>query len=161
MVGEFIDDGVSASLNRPEDRRVVRYPSRVPAAVEERRSAVVHLSRAGVSIPRIMETVGLSRTSVVRIRRQHGLSRRQRPRLSEAQVDQARELLDDGAPISEVVRTLGCGRYQIDSRFPGRAWTIAQCIDHLRTLRSEPGNHSEDVIRAVNRRSKSRVSVRT
>lgn len=118
------------------------HPTRVPAEVERRYRQVVELTLLGKTIPETSREVGLSRTSVIRIRRKAGLSRPKRDPLTPEQAIRAEEMLDDGAPIAEVVRTLGCGRSQIDARFPGRAWDIDQVIDHLRVLRTLASNHS-------------------
>lgn len=123
------------------------YPPRAAESVKSRHTAVERLTRSGLTIDQIVESVGLSRTSVVRIRSARGLARSKRAPLTDPQKASATQMLNDGAPVSEVARTLGVGRWQIDYHFPGKAWTRRQSLDHLHTLmRLDPDNRSRHQI---------------
>lgn len=135
------------------------HPPRAAEAVAHRHLEVERLSRSGCSIAEICNATGLSRTSVVRIKNQRGLSKPQRRQLTTDEIERAKALLDDGASIAEVVRTLGCGRSQIDDRFPGRAWPLSRTLEHQKSLRKFVGNHSADSINALWALKKAQVSV--
>lgn len=46
--------------------------------------------------------------------------------LTDAQIDAARRLLDEGCSIRETARSIGATRDAVGKAFPGRGWTYSQ-----------------------------------
>lgn len=97
-----------------------------PDTLHDRRSRVASLTRAGLSLTQIADQLGVTDRTVSRDRQRLGIQQPTPPRLSAAEVEAARRLLDDGAPYSEVARTLGRSHSAIARRLPGYAWTPVQ-----------------------------------
>jgi DNA-binding CsgD family transcriptional regulator len=97
----------------------------------ERDQRILQLSREGLSVKQISQLVGITGRSVQRTRARF----RNAPAviatpLTAAQLSFAHALLENGAPYSEVARTLGCNYTTVRRHFPGYDWTLRQCALH-------------------------------
>lgn len=79
---------------------------------------VAKLTREGLSAREIGERIGITERSVCRARRRLGLSKTAARGMSLAERALAQSLLDDGASITEVARTLGRAGDTIKRHFP-------------------------------------------
>lgn len=87
------------------------------------RAATIALTRAGESARAIAERLGVSERTVVRARRACGASLPRPTPYSDAEMEQARRLLEDGASYREVARTLGRDASYLTRLLPGYGWT--------------------------------------
>ena len=89
---------------------------------------IVALTRAGVSVPNIAQLVGVSDRTVVRVRGRRGIGQPwsgANPFTDDEKLAAA-ALLDDGASVEEVARTLHRSSTTVHRHFPGRAWSRVQ-----------------------------------
>lgn len=92
-----------------------------------RHRRVIELSRRGVPVADIATVMGMTTTSVFRIRQRYGLSHRPPPRRwTPDELSLAEELLAGGASCAEVARTLGRQPSVVRRRFPQYRWTPQQ-----------------------------------
>ena len=92
----------------------------------ERCKAVAAMTRRGMTAPEIAEALGTTARTVQRYRSAAGVAKPLPKRLTAAQLDFARQLLDDGSSFKEVARSIGCDPATISYWFPGRGWTATQ-----------------------------------
>lgn len=105
------------------------YPDRTREAVAERREQVRRLTLFGYSAREIAQELGIDRINVIRHRKALGIAMTPAKHLTDEQVEQARLLIEDGASIAEVARTVGCSHWAIKHRWPDAAWTHEQRTD--------------------------------
>lgn len=105
------------------------YPDLSREAVAERRERVRQLSLSGHTAPQIAAELGITRFSVIRHRKALGIARTPAPRLTADQESRASALIEDGASIAEVARTIGCSHWAVKQRFPDAAWSHQQRTD--------------------------------
>jgi hypothetical protein len=104
-----------------------------PEAVNERMQAVVQMFQDGCSAPYIAQQLGMSERSVWYLKRKAGLTKPS-PKITDEQVTQMGQMLDDGMSYTEISRTMGIDWAAIRRRFPGRQFTQAQAAE-ARNLR--------------------------
>lgn len=99
------------------------------------------LSDSGVSVPEMASRLGVSKKTVQRWRRETG--RTPQPvspyagyPVSPDRLAAAERLLEDGAPVIEVVRTLGMHERTVRAHFPHRVrWSQSDAGRHSSVLR--------------------------
>lgn len=101
---------------------------------------VAALTRAGLSANEIAVRLGCTQRTVVRIRKATGTSKPANSeytgvRLDLRRLQAAREMLDEGAPHAEIMRTLGLSRKTLRKYFPGTAWDKYQVSELARAVR--------------------------
>lgn len=93
----------------------------------EIKDRIVSLTRQGKSASCIAQALGVTTRAVTRERARErarrGIPGPANSPLTDDEKRVAAALLDDGAPVSEVARTLGRNPTTIHRHFPGRAWT--------------------------------------
>ena len=96
----------------------------------ERTRRVAEFTRQGLSAPAIANILGVSTRSVQRARQRGGVSQGAPVPFSEDEERLAQALLDDGASMGEVARTLGRSRTPLLRRFRDYVrWTPAQAAE--------------------------------
>lgn len=125
------------------------YPDRSPAARAARYERIVAMARRGCTVPEIMDAVGVGASTVVAARKAAGLSKPRPPRYTDTELEQAEQLLADGAPYAEVARTLGRSRQALARRFPGRGMPQAERDDLTRARRRLEGGRQAGQIEAM------------
>lgn len=96
---------------------------------------VVELSRIGMSDREIATRVGLAKSTVTSWRVRAGYKRHPgHPKLTDAQLDMAKLLLEDGCSHADIGATIGCDRTTIGRYFPGTAWKQEQKNEYLSML---------------------------
>lgn len=101
---------------------------------DETRQRVVALTRMGFSAADIAIATGMCTRTVSRIRVACGVSRTPTVPFTRDEMQTAMAMLDDGASIAEVARTLGRSKSGVGRAFPGRQWSRAQVNEYLSTL---------------------------
>lgn len=92
-------------------------------AIEQRRDQIEQHTHAGLTAAQIADILGISERTVVRARRARGCQQGPPPRpMTAEEINQAREMLDDGCSYAEVARSLGRSSGVIRRLFPGRGW---------------------------------------
>ena len=104
------DDTHPADEPGPSVVTRIRHPQYRPATKQQRQQ-VLDLYRSGLSIHEIAQQVGVNRSSVNRMCRDAGLSRK--PRGNKAQRHQARALRTQGLTLAQVAREVGFSRSTI------------------------------------------------
>lgn len=104
--------------------------------VESRRSAVVRLTREGMSASQIAAQLGICERTVQRYRRVAGISQGASgvPMTAE-ELELARRLIEDGCSRCEVARTVGRHANTIARYFPESGWTREQVNEYTALLR--------------------------
>lgn len=95
----------------------------------ERTERVVELTRQGLSTPVIAELLGVSDRTVCRHRVRAGIAQPGQVPLSEDERRRALSLLEDGASLSEVARTLGRSITPMRRHFSAYKWTKQQSAE--------------------------------
>ena len=108
-------DGGQSDNIRPDERgsnavTQIRHSQYRPATKQQRQQ-VLDLYRSGLSIHEIAQQAGVNRSSVNRICRNAGLSRK--PQGNEAQRHRARAFRAQGLTLAQVAREVGCSRSTI------------------------------------------------
>ncbi|AYN55849.1 helix-turn-helix DNA-binding domain protein [Arthrobacter phage Auxilium] len=111
----------------------------------------LHLHHQGLTAAQLAERFGISQRHVTRLRSELGVAQHvpyAARRMDAEALARAAELLDEGAALKEVGRTVGFDEVTIARHFPGRGWdrsTIGQhakairdANEHLRNLRIKP-----------------------
>lgn len=80
------------------------------------------LTLAGRNSAQIAVQLGITQRTVQRARNRTGVARPKNPLMTEGELLRAKELLKDGAPYTEVARTLGRSADTISDHFPGYGW---------------------------------------
>jgi len=107
------------------------------AEIQHRRQRVAFLLRSGRSIREAAAEVGLAEATVYKIRRQLIGPRQSSPRPFTAdEIARIEAMLDDGASLAEVARTVGRSYTLLQRRFPGRGWTREQCGEYNSMIRT-------------------------
>ena len=91
--------------------------------VLQRRPIVAEYVRQGLDNQQIATQLGVSERTVIRDKRALGLAAPVIPPLPPEKWVEAKQLLDEGAPYSEVARTIGRSWQRVQHRFPGMGWT--------------------------------------
>jgi hypothetical protein len=92
-----------------------------------RRRRVVQLTREGRSAQEISEILGVKKRSVTRIRRRAEVHADYvAPYITEEMIEQARQLLLDGASYADVAATVGMSPRRLRARLPGMGWSYQQ-----------------------------------
>lgn len=96
------------------------------------------LHHAGLASQEIADRLGITRRTVLRRRVRLGVARHTpgttwRP--TPEWEAQARTLLEDGASLREIARTLHCDRATVTRRFKGMGWTLNEAGSHSQTMR--------------------------
>jgi hypothetical protein len=104
-------------------------PSQYHERAQNRRAEVVRLTALGFSAAQIAVWLGISARHVQRCRAAAGITQPCATPLTADEIARAEQMLDDGASLKEVARTLGRCREAIERRFPGRAWTPTQVAE--------------------------------
>lgn len=98
--------------------------------IKARWDRVADLTRRGVPADDIAHQLGMHIRTVYRIRGKYGLNRVGAPRpFTDAELTTAQTMLDDGASIAEVARTLGRCPKSVWRKFPGRGWDATLCAE--------------------------------
>ena len=106
--------------------------------IPEHHRKLITLSRQGLTVGEIAERVGLSRDQVVSLRGRYGVSKYRRRNFTPEEKQRMADMLDDGASLGEVSRTIGRPRQSISRVFPGRGWTPLQGVEFQRMM-LDPG----------------------
>jgi len=94
--------------------------------IEARHQQVVKLTRQGCSAAQIADRLNITRRTVVRIRKLHGIAQPPLHRYSAEEIAAIEQLLDDGCSLAEVARTIGRPAPYLWRRYAGRGWTPSQ-----------------------------------
>lgn len=128
-------DSVSHSRKRTGTKNQAPFEARggrPPSYSPEDRERVLELTRANATAKEIENRTGVSEHVVYKIRQSAGLVA-PHPSKSLApiaeRIEEAREMVEDGAPFSEIKRTLHLSRGVLQREFPGQAWSREQCVD--------------------------------
>lgn len=100
---------------------------------------VLELTQIGLTARVIGDVLGCSKRGVERSRKRLGITTPAAPRMTEAELTRAEELLAEGASLSEVSRTIGRSTSGVQKRFAGRGWTREQIGEHVAMLRQFGG----------------------
>jgi DNA-binding CsgD family transcriptional regulator len=100
-----------------------------PESVQERHDRVVALTRQGKTAGEIAELMGMSKRGIQWIRHWTGCGQPAPKPLTDAEIDRARAMLEDGCSYSEVGRTLGRSNNNLMKRLPGYGWDRKQIIE--------------------------------
>jgi DNA-binding CsgD family transcriptional regulator len=92
----------------------------------ERRDRVTQLTHQGHTAKHIAALLGVTPRTVTRDRAARGITQPQPTRVSEAEFERAKTMLEDGASYEEVARTLRRSHTAFRRRFPGYALTPAE-----------------------------------
>jgi len=88
---------------------------------------LAELNARGMSAAKIAEALGCEPRTVYRWRSAQGIAQplpeSRNPDDLPARLEQARRLLEDGAPYNEVVKTLHMHKRTLQRHFPGMAWS--------------------------------------
>ena len=87
---------------------------------------VEQLTLRGLSLTRIAEIMGCSERAVSRARKRIGVAQPIPRWMTAEEIALAERMLDDGASLTEVARTLDRHPTALWKRFPGRGWTSEQ-----------------------------------
>lgn len=107
------------------------------------RSEFLRLHHEGLSLPQLADRFNVTTRTASRLRQELGLARpspHSSRRMDEAWRVQAGRMLDDGMPVSEVAKTLGCNEVTVARHFPGRGWdrsTIGRYAKAVKTANNE------------------------
>ena len=105
------------------------------AVALERRARVEQMSLSGMTVEQIARDVGVTTSTVVRIRQEAGVSRWARRMFTDGELSRCLSLLEDGASYNEVARTIGRSVGVVARRFPGFGWTAEEQRDFSRARR--------------------------
>jgi transposase-like protein len=94
-----------------------------------RAERVIALSARGVPVAQIAEEVGVSTTHVFRIRAALMKPGTRPRRFTDDELAFAERMLEDGASINEVARTLGRHPGTVGKKFRGRGWSQLQSAE--------------------------------
>lgn len=102
------------------------------------------LQRSGASQSEMAAILGVHTRTVAKWRKRSGFAAAAPRRIPEAERSEmaalAASLLADGAPISEVARTIGVSWPTVQKLVPeAKPWTQRQCIEHLASTRRVRG----------------------
>lgn len=92
----------------------------------------------GLSAAQLADIFHISTRHVARLRRELGVAQpapHSARRMDAEWKAKAGALLDEGAPIKEVARTLGCDEYTVHRHFPGRGWDKTAVGQHGKAVR--------------------------
>lgn len=99
------------------------------ADIDARWNRVVELSQRGVPVEQIAEQLGISITHVFRIRaRRMGPKTPRRP-FSADEVATIEQMLQDGASLAEIARSIGRKPATLSKRWRGRGWDRIMCAE--------------------------------
>lgn len=119
-----------------------RVPGLTQEDIEARWARVMELSRRGVRVSDIAHQVGISVTHVHRIRAKF---RDKKPRrmFTEAEIAVVESMIEDGASLNEVARTVGRDHSVIVRRWKGCGWDKVSSAEfgalRLKMSREMPG----------------------
>jgi len=91
---------------------------------------VAKLTRQGWSAQQIADELNVTTRTVVRSRKRSGILGSPPQWMTDEELAIAERMLDDGASLTEVARTLDRHPTSIWKRFRGRGWTPAQTGQH-------------------------------
>ncbi|GAS92653.1 Gp64 [Mycolicibacterium brisbanense] len=97
---------------------------------------VVELTKQNYSAPQIATILGCTTRHVVRLRAKAGIAKPAPLPLNAEQVVIAERLLDDGASLTEVARTIGRSPRTVQARFRGRGFTHSQIGQYSQLMRA-------------------------
>ena len=103
--------------------------------VQSRRERVVALTQQNYTALQIAQILGITTRSVVRHRKAAGIAQTPPSYLTEAEIQQATAMLEDGASRREVARTLGRSESAIGNHFPNYGWNQSQACTYGRMRR--------------------------
>jgi len=87
---------------------------------------VAKLTRQGWSAQQIADHLNVTTRTVTRSRKRSGVDKPPPQWMTAEEIARAEQMLDDGASLTEVARTLDRHPVSIWKRFPGRGWTDEQ-----------------------------------
>lgn len=99
---------------------------RAAEVIAERDERVKELSAKSWSLRQISDELGVSTREVSRARVRLGIQQELPPPLTASEIAQAEALIDEGASLSEVARTVGRTATTWARQFPGSAWSRQQ-----------------------------------
>lgn len=107
-----------------------------PEEAAARDARIAELTLAGYSAAEIATQIGITARTVVRARSRTGASRpcNHNNYMTPAEMARAEALLDDGASLSEVARTLGRSTVTLSKWFPGRGWPRGSGVELRRMM---------------------------
>lgn len=108
-----------------------RTPGLTKAEIEERWDRIAGRLRGGVDPRTIARDEGVSLATVYRIRLKLEGARQTNRAFTDDEIARIEQLLDDGASLREVARTVGRDPKVISRRWVGRGWTREQVGDWL------------------------------
>lgn len=94
----------------------------------ERDEIIVKLLKQGVNAKNVARQMRVDPKVVHNVRRAAGLPSAQRRVWDDEKIERARQLLAEGAPPTEVDRTLGIPRGSTRTKFPDQAWSHEQYV---------------------------------
>ncbi|QWY79698.1 hypothetical protein PP637_gp70 [Arthrobacter phage Persistence] len=98
----------------------------------------LRLHKQGLSAAQLAERFGITQRHVTRLRSELGVSKTEphhSRRMDEAALATAAALLDEGASLKEVGRTVGFDEVTIARHFPGRGWDRTTIGQHAKAIR--------------------------
>lgn len=93
----------------------------------------------GLSAAQLADIFHISTRHVARLRRELGVAQpapHSARRMGPEWKAKAGALLDEGAPVQEVARTLGCNESTVNRHFPGRGWDKSTVGRHAKAIRN-------------------------
>lgn len=99
------------------------------------REKVARMFRNGATDDKIAEALDVTPNAIAKLRGRMGLTVRSNERIPQEKLDRAEQLLDEGAPIREVARSVGISYRSVQRYFPGRGWTQEQVNEYAATYR--------------------------
>lgn len=96
------------------------------ARIKVDRCEFLRLNSAGWSIARLAAHFGVNEATISRLRRHHGAGMDTRRMMTPERRAAIQEMLNDGWPYKEIMRTEGASMDTLRKHFPGQAWTQEQ-----------------------------------
>lgn len=95
---------------------------------------IAKLTEDGLTAEAIAAELGVTARTVQRARVRRGVAKPAARRMTAEDLRRARELLDDGASLGEVSRTIGRDLHTIGKHFPGCGWPRGSGIELRRMM---------------------------
>lgn len=124
--------GQGKATNNEKKDKQMRFQPTDPVLCER----IVELTRNGWSGAQIADELGMSTRTVSRVRSRAGVASFRHRKLTEAETQFLRQLLEDGCTYGEAARTIGRRVGVIKKHFPGYDCTREQQIEAARLARN-------------------------